>query len=48
MYSATAKRARVRVSVVHLVFHVANNDSGAALSQHTPVRPTLMRLLHGS
>lgn len=32
-----------RFSVVNLVFSEAKNDSAAALSQHTPVRPTLVR-----
>jgi hypothetical protein len=29
--------------VVHLVFSAAKKLSAAALSQHTPVRPTLVR-----
>jgi hypothetical protein len=32
-----------RLPVVHLVFNAANKLSAAALSQHTPVRPTLVR-----
>src|SRR2546423_5382793 len=46
MYSATANLARVRVSKrcrwYISFFRVAKNDSAAALSQHTPVRPTLV------
>lgn len=47
MYSATANRARARVwkrcRWYISFFRVAKNDSAAALSQHTPVRPTLVR-----
>jgi transposase InsO family protein len=47
MYSAMANLARVRVSKrcrwYISFFRVAKNDSAAALSQHTPVRPTLVR-----
>src|SRR4051794_24213660 len=46
MYSATANLARVRVSKrcrwYISFFRVAKNDSAAALSQQTPVRPTLV------
>ena len=51
MYSATANRARARARVSKRCrwyisfFRVAKNDSAAALSQHTPVRPTLVRML---
>src|SRR3954453_11907947 len=48
MYSATANRARARVLNACRwyisFFRVAKNDSAAALSQHTPVRPRLRRI----
>src|SRR4051794_6050064 len=48
MYSATANRARARAAEVcrwyMSFFNVAKNDSAAALSQHTPVRPRLRRI----
>src|SRR3954467_6686850 len=48
MYSATANRARARVLNACRwyisFFRVAKNDSAAALSQHTPVRPRLRRM----